>query len=380
VSEGLLRRTALFEAHQALGARIVPFGGFEMPLQYAGIFAEHAAVRHRAGVFDLSHMAQFEVGGPDAAAWLDELTVNHVATMRPFLARYNVFTNDAGGARDDVIIYRLPERWLVVVNAANAAPMWAYLDERRRPGVELANRHGERALIAIQGPRSAAIVAALADGDVAAIGNYRCAEMRVAGVPAILARTGYTGEDGFEAFVDVEEALGVWDAVLTAGRERGAVPCGLGARDVLRLEAGMPLYGHELTAEIGPLQAGIGWCVKFEKPRFPGKAVLAAQAAADDFPRIAGLVLDGRIPARPGYPVKRDGVAAGEVRSGAIAPAVGNKSIATALLDRSSATVGTRVTVEVRGTEHPATVAGLPFYQRQKFYQRQMKCRPDDRP
>ncbi|HXP92408.1 MAG TPA: hypothetical protein VN905_02995, partial [Candidatus Binatia bacterium] len=197
-----LRRTALFEAHRALGARIVPFGGFEMPLQYEGIFAEHAAVRKRAGIFDLSHMAQFEVRGPGAAEWLDRLTVNHVATMRPFLARYNIFTNDAGGARDDVIVYRLPERWLVVVNAGNAAPMWAYLDERRVDGVELANCHGERALIAIQGPRSASIVSELADGDVAAIGNYRCAEMRVAGVSAVLARTGYTGEDGFEAFVD----------------------------------------------------------------------------------------------------------------------------------------------------------------------------------
>jgi aminomethyltransferase len=361
-----LRRTALFEAHRTLGARIVPFGGFEMPLQYAGIFAEHAAVRARAGVFDLSHMAQFVVSGPDAADWLDGLTINHVATMRPYLARYNVFTNDAGGARDDVIIYRLPDHWLVVVNAANAEPMWAYLNERRRPGIELTNRHGERALIAIQGPRSAAIVTGLADGDPAAIRNYRCAEMRVAGVPALLARTGYTGEDGFEVFVDSADAVRVWDDVLAAGRAHGAVPCGLGARDVLRLEAGMPLYGHELDAAIGPLQAGLGWAVKLEKPAFPGKGVLATQAATDDFARIAGLVLDGRIPARPGYAVKRDGARVGEVRSGAIAPAVGNKSIATALLERECATVGTRVTIEIRGTDHAATVVGLPFYQRQK--------------
>ncbi len=359
-----VRRTALFEAHRALGARIVPFGGFEMPLQYEGIFAEHAAVRGRAGVFDLSHMAQFEVHGEGAAAWLDELTTNHVATARPFVARYNIFTNDAGGARDDVIVYRLPDRWLVVVNAANAEAMWRYLDERRRGGVELANRHGERALIAVQGPRSAALVAELAAGDVAQMGYYRCAEVRVAGVPALVARTGYTGEDGFELFVASDDAVHVWDAALTAGRAHGAVPCGLGARDVLRLEAGMPLYGHELTAEIGPLQAGLGWAVKLEKPSFPGKAVLAAQRAADDFPRIAGLVLDGRVPARAGYRVLRDGNPVGEVRSGAIAPAVGNKSIATALLERTSATPGTRVAVEVRGTEHPATIVPLPFYKR----------------
>jgi aminomethyltransferase len=365
MSDQPLRRTALFEAHRALGARIVPFGGFEMPLQYAGILAEHAAVRKRAGLFDLSHMAQFEVRGAAAAAWLDGLTVNHVQTMRPFVARYNVFTDPSGGARDDVIVYRLPDRWLVVVNAANAVPMWGYLNERLADGVTLASRHGPGALIALQGPRSVEILTPLAEAAVAPLGAYRCAEMHVAGVRAVVARTGYTGEDGFEVFVDSADATGVWDTLLAAGRPHGLVPCGLGARDVLRLEAGMPLYGHELSKEITPIQAGLGWAVKLQKPAFPGRAALAAQVAAGDYARIAGLILDGRVPARSGYRVKRDGRAVGEVRSGSIAPSAGNKSIATALLEADSATVGTRLTVEIRGTDHPATVAGVRFYHRE---------------
>lgn len=360
-----LRRTALYEVHRALGARIVPFGGFEMPLQYAGIFAEHAAVRERAGLFDVSHMAQFELHGPGAGDWLDALTVNDVRGLAVGRARYNVFTDERGGARDDTIVYRLaPERWLVVVNAANAEAMWTYLEALPRAGVELANRHGERALLALQGPRSLEILAPLCDLELDRLRVYDCAEGRAAGISAVIARTGYTGEDGFELFVASDDAALLWDALMTAGGGHGLLPCGLGARDVLRLEAGMPLYGHELSAEITPLQAGLGRLVKFDKPTFPGKAALAAQAAADDFPRIAGLVLDERIPARPGYRVRYNGYPAGEVRSGAIAPSVGNKSIATALLERSATTVGARVTVEIRGTERAATVVGLPFYRR----------------
>jgi len=358
-----LRRTALFDVHRALGARIVPFGGFEMPVQYAGILAEHDAVRKRAGLFDLSHMAQFELRGADVAAWADALTINHVATMKPLQARYNVFTNDAGGAHDDVIFYRLPERWLLIVNAGNAHKMWAYLQAQQQGDVQLTDLRGETALIAVQGPRSVEVLAPLVEADIVALKYYTCAETKAGGIPAVVARTGYTGEDGFEVFLPAEAAVGLWDALLT-GHHSVLAPCGLGARDVLRLEAGMPLYGHELTEEITPLQAGIGWAVKFAKPSFTGKAALAAQAVDDDYPRVAGLVLDGRVPARAGYRVLRNGAVAGEIRSGSIAPSVGNKSIATALLEPASATAGTRLGVEVRGTEHPATTVALPFYKR----------------
>jgi aminomethyltransferase len=359
----VLRRTALFDVHRALGARIVPFGGYEMPVQYSGILAEHDAVRKRAGLFDLSHMAQFELRGNDVAAWADTLTVNHVATMKPLQARYNIFTNDAGGAHDDVIFYRLPDRWLLVVNAGNAHKMWAHLQKQRAGDVELIDRRGEDALIAVQGPRSVEVLAPLVDADIAAMKYYTCVETTVGGTNAIVARTGYTGEDGFEIFLPAGAASGIWEALIDEHRDVLA-PCGLGARDVLRLEAGMPLYGHELTEEITPLQAGIGWAVKFAKPAFIGRDALSAQADADDFARIVGLVLDGRVPARTGYSVLRDGHAVGDVRSGSIAPSVGNRSIATALVDPASATVGTRLGVEVRGTEHPATTVALPFYKR----------------
>jgi aminomethyltransferase len=360
----VLRRTALFETHRALGGRIVPFGGFEMPVQYAGILAEHDAVRKRAGLFDLSHMAQFELRGDDVAMWADSLTVNHVATMKPFQARYNIFTNADGGAHDDVIFYRMPDRWLLIVNAANAGKMWAHLEANVRGDVRLTNRHGADALIAIQGPAALAMLAPFVAGDIAAMKYYTCLETTVAGVPAVVARTGYTGEDGFELFIPSDAAVAVWDALLHANRAAGLAPCGLGARDVLRLEAGMPLYGHEMDETITPLQAGLQWAVKFAKPDFIGKAALETQAAAGDFARIVGLRLDGRVPARAGYPVLRDGVHTGAVRSGSIAPSLGGASIATALVDVASANVGTRLGVEVRGTEHGATVVNQPFYKR----------------
>ena len=359
----MLRRTALFDVHRAAGARIVPFGGYEMPVQYAGILAEHDAVRARAGLFDLSHMAQFELRGNDVPAWADELTINHVATMKPLQARYNVFTNENGGAHDDVIFYRLPDRWLLVVNAGNAIKMWDYLQARCSGDVQLTDLRGEHALVAVQGPRSVDVLGPLVAGDIATMKYYTCIETSIGGADCIVGRTGYTGEDGFEVFLRADAATGLWDALLN--ENKGVLtPCGLGSRDVLRLEAGMPLYGHELTEEITPLQAGIGWAVKLTKPAFTGKAALEAQAADGTYARIAGVVLDGRVPARAGYRVVRDGHVAGEIRSGSIAPSVGNKSIATALLDPISATVGARLGVEVRGTEHAATTVALPFFKR----------------
>ena len=362
-----IRRTALFDAHRALGAKLVPFGGFEMPVSYTSILREHDAVRHRAGLFDLSHMAQFALRGPEVGAWAEALTVNLVANMKPGQARYNIFTNERGGAHDDVIFYRLAaERWLLVVNAANAAKMWEVVNAAAAPGVTLVNEHGETALIAIQGPRSLEMLTRFTDSDLAALKYYSCVEARVRGVAALIARTGYTGEDGFEIFCAAADATDVWDALLAENRAAGLEPAGLGARDVLRLEAGMPLYGHELTEEITPLQAGLGWAVKFAKPTFVGKTALEAQAAAGDYARVAGLILDGRVPARSGYRVLAGDRCVGEVRSGSTAPSVGNKNIATALVDAAVADVGTLLDVEIRGARHSATVATLPFYKRPK--------------
>jgi aminomethyltransferase len=359
------KRTALHSDHLRAGAKLVPFGGFEMPVQYSSILKEHDAVRHRAGLFDLSHMGQFWLTGAEVQTWADTLTINAVATMKPLQARYNIFCNDAGGAHDDVIFYRLDDGWLLVVNASNADKMWTLLnDVVPKDDVELENRHGKAALIAIQGPLSVAMLQPHVDLDLAAMRYYFCARATVNKIPAIVARTGYTGEDGFELFVRGEDASELWTALLDAHASEGLEPCGLGARDVLRLEAGMPLYGHELTEEITPVQAGLLWALKLNKADFVGKDALEAQIENGNFTRIAGLVMDGRVPAREGYKVTLDGRPAGEIRSGSIAPSLDNKNIATALVTPEASTEGARLGVEIRGTTHGATVVPMPFYKR----------------
>lgn len=358
-----LERTPLYAEHLALGARLVSFAGFEMPLSYGGILLEHEAVRRRAGLFDLSHMAQFELRGPGVGAWADRLTVNWVSTMPPGGARYNLFCNDEGGTHDDVIFYRAAERWLLVCNAANGRKMWTLLTAARSDGVDLDDLRGRAALVALQGPRSLEILRRVTRDDPGALRYYSCRPMTVSGRRALVARTGYTGEDGFELFLTAEDAVAVWRSVLAAGHPEGLEPAGLGARDILRLEAGMPLYGNELTEEISPLQAGLGWAVKFEKPIFTGRAALARQAEKNDFLRIAGVVMEGKAVPRPGYAVLREGEIVGEVRSGSIGPSLG-RNIATVLVRPEVTQPGTRLSIRIRGVEHAARVVPLPFYKR----------------
>jgi len=359
-----LSRTALCATHEQLGAKMSPFGGFLMPIHYSGILDEHRAVRSAAGMFDLSHMGQFVARGAAVADWLDGLTTNHVATMRPNQARYNIFTNEAGGALDDAIIYRLEGRWLIVVNAANSEKMWRWLSARKPDGVSLEDRTPESALIAVQGPRSLELLQPLTDVDLGGVKYYHAALGEVGGVAVEMARTGYTGEDGFELFVPASAAPALWERLMREGERVGLKPAGLGARDMLRLEASMPLYGHELDERITPLQAGLGWAVKLDKPAFTGKAALAAQQAADTYERIAGAIMDGKAPARAGYAVYHGSEKIGEVRSGSPAPALGGKNILTALVASSVSAPGTRLEVDIRDQRHPATVVPLPFYTR----------------
>ncbi len=361
-----LRRTALHAEHGKRGARLVPFAGFEMPVQYTSILKEHDAVRHRAGLFDLSHMAQFVLEGENVARWADTLCINAVETMKPMQARYNIFCNPQGGTHDDTIFYRLRERWLLVVNGANAGKMWEHLNANLAENVHLENLHGRNALVALQGPKSVAMLQPHVDVDLASMKYYFCAEGTVYGRPAVIARTGYTGEDGFELFLFGEHAVEVWNGLLRDHEGDGLEPCGLGARDVLRLEAGMPLYGHELTEEISPVQAGLQWAIKTSKPEFIGRNVLVEQLERDDYPRVVGLIMKGRAPAREGYQVFFNGTAVGAVRSGSMAPSVGGQNIATALVDKAAATLGANLEVEIRGTRHEATVVPLPFYKRSK--------------
>ena len=359
------KRTALYGEHVRLGAKMIPFGGFDMPVQYSSILKEHEAVRHQAGLFDLSHMGQFILEGENVAAWADTLTVNAVSTMKPGQARYNIFTNDRGGAHDDVIFYKLPDRWMLVVNASNADKMWAHLNANLGgSGVKLTSLHGHNALIAIQGPKSVEMLAPHVDIDVSALKYYFCAEGKAYGKSAVIARTGYTGEDGFELFVDGADAAAIWNALLRDNESSGLIAAGLGARDVLRLEAGMPLYGHELTEEITPIQAGLNWAVKLNKPDFTGKDALQAQVSQDTYPRIVGIMMDGRAPAREGYEVYLGDRRVGEIRSGSIAPSVQNRNIATALVEKEASAPGTALVVHIRGTAYGATVVPLPFYKR----------------
>jgi aminomethyltransferase len=364
-TDASLRQTALYERHVAAAARMVPYAGFSMPVQYAGILQEHDAVRHRAGLFDLSHMGQFVLEGDGVAEWADGLCTNSVAGMKPWQARYNIFCNERGGAHDDTIFYRLDGRWLLVVNGANVDKMWSLLQDALPAGggVRLENLHGKRALIAIQGPKSVEMLASHVPIDVEQLKYYFCTETTVDGVPALVARTGYTGEDGFELFVDGDSAAALWESLLKRHADDGLEACGLGARDVLRLEAGMPLYGHELTEEITPIQAGQNWAVKLKK-QFTGRDALQAQLDRNDYRRIAGLVMSGPVPARDGYAVYFGDRVAGEIRSGSRAPSVENKNVATALIDPALAEPGTEIEVEIRGKRHAAKIVPLPFYKR----------------
>jgi len=337
-----------------------------MPISYSGILEEHRAVRTAVGMFDLSHMGQLLATGDAVPDWLDELTCNEVSTMRLNQARYNIFTNGHGAAHDDVIIYRLNGRWMIVVNAANTEKIWELLSACKPAGVTLENRTPRYALIALQGPRAAEVLQVLCDVNLSTVRYYHAAEATVEGVKAEIARTGYTGEDGFEVFVRADSAQKLWDRFTSVGEPYGLLPAGLGARDVLRLEAGMPLYGHELDEDITPLQAGLDWAVKLNKQSFTGKAPLETQRASDRYDRIVGLIMESKAPARTGYTVLMDGTRVGDIRSGSPAPALSGKNIATALVHKAASAPDTRLAVEIRGTAHPATVVKLPFYKRKK--------------
>ncbi|MFM7141950.1 MAG: glycine cleavage system aminomethyltransferase GcvT, partial [Alphaproteobacteria bacterium] len=289
-----MRRTALFELHREAGARFVEFGGWEMPVQYRGVLAEHAGVRERAGLFDVSHMGEIEVEGPGALALCQDVATNDAARIEPGRALYSPWCDERGGTIDDTILYRLgPERWMFCVNASNAATCAAWIAERARgrDGVRVRDASDATGLLALQGPAAAAIVERLGAPGLAALPRFGVTEAAVGGVPCIAARTGYTGEDGFELFVEVGKSPVLWREILAAGASLGVEPIGLGARDTLRLEAGLPLYGHELSREISPLEAGLGWAVRLDKGPFCGRDALAAQKAAGLPRRLVGLRL-----------------------------------------------------------------------------------------
>ncbi len=372
-----LRKTPLHDAHVAAGAKMTEFGGWSMPVWYGSIKDEHRAVRTKAGLFDLSHMGRVELRGASRVALLDRLATNEVAGLAVGEARYALFCDERGGTVDDIVYYVLPDRLLVVVNASNREKDVAWMREQARAvrGAEVVDRSDELAMIAIQGPLAAEILAPLTTAAIADLGYYRGAEGLFLGTPAVIGRTGYTGEDGFEVYFPREQAERAWGAVLDAGRARGLVPVGLGARDTLRLEAGMALYGHELTADIDPLEAGLGFAVKLQKPAdFVGKAALAARKAAGaPARRLVCIEGEGRKIPREGHAIYRAGEAGqagatdpvGKVTSGTFSPTF-EKPIAMGYVAAAAAEVGTPLEIDVRGERLPSRIVKKPFYKRPK--------------
>ncbi|ALX66642.1 glycine cleavage system aminomethyltransferase GcvT [Microbacterium sp. XT11] len=362
------RHTPLRERHEALGASFTDFGGWQMPVRYTSDLAEHHAVRQAAGIFDISHMAEFTVRGAGAADYLDYALAGRLSALAVGKAKYSLLLAESGGIVDDVIVYRLQDDdFLIISNAGNRGAVRAALVQRADGfEVDVADVSDDYALIAVQGPKAESVVSTTPGIDEVSIPwaeqkYYAWASASFAGKPLLLARTGYTGEDGFELLVSAADAAALWDALLAAGEPHGLVPAGLAARDTLRLEAGMPLYGHELTLDTKPAQAGLGRVVVTAKERFVGKD---AVEPASDAPVLVGLVAGGRRAGRAGYAVvAEDGTPLGEITSGALSPTLGHP-IAMAYVTPSSADEGTAVFLDVRGTRIPATVTALPFYRR----------------
>ena len=362
------RTTALHGVHEAAGAVLVDFAGWLMPLRYGSEKAEHMAVREAAGIFDLSHMGEIRVTGPQAAAALDHSLIGHLSKVKVGRARYTMLTDASGGVLDDLIVYRLGEDdYLVVANAVNAPVVADHLVERAADfDARVIDESDEYSLIAIQGPRAAEILTPLTGTDLESLRPFAVYERTVAGHPVLLARTGYTGEDGFEIFIKpADKAPAIWEALTAKGSRSGLLPAGLSARDTLRLEAGMLLYGQELTAELTPFDAGLGRLVKFDKGDFVGRKALEEASRTARPRRLIGLVSRGRRPLRKGQSVLRDGEGVGTITSGAPSPTLG-RPIAMAYVDGDLDTGTGAFTVDVRGRGEAVDVVELPFHQRQK--------------
>jgi aminomethyltransferase len=367
---GSLLRTPLADWHSAHGGRMVDFAGWSMPVQYGSIVAEHQAARQAAGLFDVSHMGRLRLDGAGGGAFLDRVLTRKIAGMSPGKIRYSLVCNESGGILDDVLAYHflgtdVGSYHMLVVNASNREKIvgWLLSHLRASDEVTLTDRTTQTAMIAVQGPKAIACVQPLMDIDIARLAYYTGTEATIAGQRGIISRTGYTGEDGCELIVPTAAAVGVWEQVLANGKDAGAMAVGLGARDTLRLEAAMPLYGHELTEQINPIQAGLGFAVNLEGREFIGREAIASARQNLQQPVRVGLTLAGKRAAREHYPVLAGGQAAGEVTSGTFSPTL-QQPIAMAYVLPKYAGVGTELKVDIRGSAEQARVVKLPFYSR----------------
>jgi aminomethyltransferase len=359
-----VRRTPFHEYHKEAGARLIDFGGWEMPVQYTGILEEHAACRNRVGLFDVSHMGEVRFRGPKALDAVQHLVTNDISKIADGQAAYTAMCNDRGGIVDDLIVYRFGvEDLLICVNAANRSKDYDWMKAHNPFGADITNESDQWAQLAIQGRHAAAIVQSLTTAPVSALKNYWFATGTVAGVEGcIVARTGYTGEDGFEIFLPAGAADILWTAIHAAGASYGLANIGLGARDTLRLEMKYCLYGNDITDDTTPLEAGLGWITKLEKGDFIGRDPLVAQKEAGIPRKLVGFEVDGRI-ARQHSAILFDGQPVGEVTSGSRAPSL-EKNIAVGYLPSALAKTGTKVQIDVRGKPADAVVVKTPFYTR----------------
>ena len=355
-----LKRTPLHEIHVALGGKIVPFAGYEMPVQYTGgITAEHKAVREGCGIFDVSHMGEFWITGDRAVEFVNHVTTNDVSALALGQVHYSTILNQRGTIEDDCLVYRFADRIMMVVNASNAAKDYAHIAPHASAfGVTVRDASDEMSLLAVQGPKAAGIVQSLTSTDLSAIKYYHFTEGQVAGHQAIISRTGYTGEDGFELYIDNDVAVPLWNALMATGQ---ITPAGLGARDTLRLEMGMALYGNDIDDTTTPLEANLAWLVKLPKGDFVGRDALVAQKAAGLSRKLVGFTMEDRNFPRHGYPVFANGESSGIVCSGTISPTLGTP-IGTCYLPIALTKEGSEFEIEIRGKRVPARVVKPPFY------------------
>jgi len=354
------KRTPLYEAHRALGARIVPFAGFDMPVQYTSILEEHAAVRNAAGLFDVSHMGEIHLSGPGAVASVERLVSCPVASLQTGRVRYGLLCNEEGGVVDDVTVYRLAgDALFLCVNASNIEKDYRWIVRHAQADARVEDRSDRFGLLALQGPASTAILSRIATLPPA-MKRFRFVEGAVAGVPALISHTGYTGSDGFELYIEAQHTVRVWKALLDAGKPLGLLPCGLGARDTLRLEAALPLYGHELDDTTSPLEAGLARFVKRATGGFLGAEAIERRAKEPARRALAGFVVEDRGIARAAYPIQHRGERVGVVTSGAPSPTLG-KSIGLGYVPPALAVPGTSIEIEIRERAVAARVVATPF-------------------
>jgi aminomethyltransferase len=361
-----LRSTPLNSVHRALGAKMVDFGGWDMPVQYSGIIEEHNAVRTAVGVFDVSHMGEIEIRGPEAAQLTDHITTNAVGKLKVGQAHYAGLLYETGGFVDDILVHKVADdQYFLCVNAGNQDKDYEHIVAHNRFDAVVRNRGADYAQIAIQGPKAMATLQKITPVDLSGIKYYWFTDGDVAGTPARIAHTGYTGEDGFEIYVPPADAERIWQLIFEAGAEFGIKPCGLGARNTLRLEAKMALYGHEIDASISPLEADLGWIVKLDKGDFIGRGALAKQREQGVSRKLVGFEMRGRGIGRDGYEVFLDGKAAGWVTSGGPAPTLG-KNIGLCYLPAAHAVPGQSIQVMIRNQPVDAVTVETPFYKRAK--------------